>query len=199
MPINESALEIGTFIHDVSTRTGAAKVDLVGHSEGGFQVLYVPKFEPGIADIVDKQIAIAPPTHGTSFAGLYNLASLFGNSSEEIVAEALDAVGCPACADLVTDGAAVRRLVGDGRPIVQLGNSLTVIASRADELVTPTSTSFVNETGVANIYIQDYCPFDPVGHIGEAYDLNVWNLVRNALNNTPDREFLCAIGSPGRM
>jgi pimeloyl-ACP methyl ester carboxylesterase len=199
MPISESAQEIATFIHNVRARTGATKVDLVGHSEGGFQVLYVPKFEPGVAAIVDKQVAIASPTHGTSFAALYNLAMLFGNSSIELIADALDATGCPACADLVTDGAAVQRLVDDGRPIVQPGSALTVITSREDELVTPTTTSFVNEPGVANIYVQDYCPFDLVGHIGEAYDLNVWNLLRNALDETPDREFPCAVGSLGRV
>jgi len=109
----------------------------------------------------------------------------------------LDTVGCAACSDLGTAGAAVTRL-NDGQPIVQQGNTVTIIISTDDELVTPTTTAFVNEEGVRNMYIQDVCPNDPVGHIGEAYDTNVWNLVVNALEETPDRSFVCSRGSPGR-
>ncbi|OJJ50380.1 hypothetical protein ASPZODRAFT_128995 [Penicilliopsis zonata CBS 506.65] len=196
-PINDSAAEIASYIRTVANETGASKIDLVGHSEGGFQTLYVPKFEAGIADLLDTLVAIAPPTHGTTFAGLYDLAYVLGNVSRTLVGEALDILGCPACNDLGPDGPAVLRL-NDGDPIVQSGNRLTVIASTDDELVTPTQTAFVDETGVRNEYVQATCPLDPVGHIGEAYDLNVWNLVLNALEDTPEREFVCVLGSPGK-
>lgn len=195
-PINESAPEIAAYIKEVTQKTGKAQVDLIGHSEGAFQSLYVPKFE-GVAHLVDKIAAIAPPTHATSFAGLYNLAYLFGNSSREAVGEVLDTFGCPACDDVGPDGAAIKRL-NDGTPIVQPGNKVTIIASKHDELVTPTTTSFVEEDGVSNIWIQDTCPLDPVGHIGEAYDLNVWHLVQNVLDSTPDKKFVCLLGSPGK-
>lgn len=39
---------------------------------------------------------------------------------------------------------------------------------------------------------------DPVGHIGEAYDLNTFNLVLNELQDQQDRTFACSFGSPGR-
>ncbi|KKK25238.1 hypothetical protein ARAM_003178 [Aspergillus rambellii] len=196
-PIADSAAEIAAYIREVREKTGASKVDVVGHSEGAFQSLYVPKFEAGIAEIVDHVVAIAPPTRGTSFAGLYDLAYLLGGLSRELVGAVLQAVGCAACDDLGPDGAAVDRL-NDGEPIVQQGNSVTVIASKLDELVTPTATAFVHEDGVWNVWVQDVCPLDPVGHIGEAYDLNVWNLVKNALDDTPDRKFICVLGSPGK-
>ena len=195
-PISESAIQIASFIEQVRNETGAAKIDLVGHSEGAFQALYVPK-KLGLSPIVNKIVAIAPPTHGTTFAGLYNIALLGGNVTTKLVSSVLDAVGCDACSDLITGGPAILAL-NDGTPIAQPGNSLTIIASRDDELVTPTTTSFVNEPNVSNIYVQDYCAFDPVGHIGEAYDLNVWNLVLNALESANGRKFLCVIGSPGR-
>lgn len=194
-PIADSAPEIAEYIKEVANKTGADKVDLVGHSEGGFQTLYVPKFE-GVSHLLDKLVAIAPPTRGTTFIGLYNLVYLFGDKGREVVDDALDAVGCGACSDLVPDSPAVKKL--NKGPIVQPGNKLTVIASHADEMVTPTSTSFVHEDGVNNVWVQDVCPLDPVGHIGEAYDLNVWNLVKNALDGTPERKFFCVIGSPGR-
>lgn len=192
--IGESAREIAASIATVREQTGAAKVDLVGHSEGGFQSLYVPKTQ-GIADGIDKVVAIAPPTHGTTFAGLYNLAYLLGQGERDAVDTALKTLGCPACSQLGTGGTAIATL-NDG-PIAQPGIDYTVIASRTDELVTPTSTAFVREPGVVNRYVQDFCPLDPVGHIGEAYDTNVWNLVANGLESTPDRHFLCGLGSPG--
>lgn len=148
--------------------------------------------------MIDKIVAIAPPTHGTTFGGLYDLAYILGNASRTLVGEVLDLFGCAACNDLGPGGAAVTRL-NDGKAIVQPGNELTVIASRSDELVTPTDTAFVNEAGVNNIYIQDYCSQDIVGHIGEAYDSNVWSLVLNALTSTPEGDFTCITsGSPGR-
>jgi len=195
--IADSAPEIAAYIKEVVQKTGKSKVDLVGHSEGAFQSLYVPKFE-GVSDLVDKIAAIAPPTHDTTFAGLYKLAYLFGNASREVVADALDTVGCGACDDLGPGGAAVER-INDGTPIVQPGNTVTIIASKSDELVTPPSTAFLHEDGVTNRWIQDTCPFDPVGHIGEAYDLNVWNLVKNVLDSTPNRAFPCLAGSPGKV
>ncbi|KAI9035995.1 esterase/lipase family protein [Aspergillus affinis] len=195
--IAESATEIADYIHEVAEKTGAEKIDLVGHSEGAFQTLYVPKFEEGTSELLDKLVAIAPPTRGTNFANIYNLAYAFGNASREAVSEVLHKVGCAACDDLGPDGAAIDKL-NDGQPIVQAGNKLTVIASKLDELVTPQSTSFVHESGVNNVWVQNKCKFDPVGHIGEAYDLNVWNLVKNALDDTPDRNFICVLGSPGK-
>ncbi len=86
----------------------------------------------------------------------------------------------------------------DAGPIAQPGVRYTVITSKYDELVTPSATAFVTEPGVTDEYVQDACPLDPVGHIGEAYDLNVWHLVENALDPahaTPIH--LCAFGSPG--
>ncbi|EFY93325.1 hypothetical protein MAC_00563 [Metarhizium acridum CQMa 102] len=193
-PVEESSSQIAPFIRDVHQATGSRKVDLVGHSEGAFQALYTTKFG-GVEHIVDALVAIAPPTHGTSFAALYRLAELLG--AERGVKDVLGTFGCKACAGLVTGGAAVQRL-NDGSPFVQPGTVVTVITSRSDELVTPTETSFVREPGVNNIYVQDYCPLDPVGHIGEAYDLNVWNLVLNSLEKKVGRKFPCVFGSPGR-
>ncbi|KAL4770565.1 lipase [Aspergillus nidulans var. acristatus] len=196
-PIADSASEIAAYIKEVHEQTGADKVDIVGHSEGAMQALYVPKFEDGVAGIVERIVAIAPPTRGTTFIGLYNLAYILGDASRKVVSELLHLLGCPACDDLGPDGAAVERL-NDGTPIVQSGTRLTVIASKFDEMVTPTSTSFVHEEGVQNVWVQDFCPNDPVGHIGEAYDLNVWNIVKNALEDQIDRRFPCSFGSPGK-
>ncbi len=193
-PIADSAAQIGAFVRQVLTETGATKVDIVGHSEGGFQSLYVTKTQ-GLASRIGTVVAIAPPTHGTTFAGLYNLAYIFGQAERDGVDQALAAIGCPACSQLGVGGSAVATLTAG--PVAQPGVSYTIISSRYDELVTPTETAFVREPGVKNVYVQDACPFDPVGHIGEAYDLNVWRLTENALDPAHARGFVCTVGSPG--
>jgi pimeloyl-ACP methyl ester carboxylesterase len=193
-PIASSATQIAQFINEVLAETGAPKVDLVGHSEGAFESLYVPKTQSDATEINDV-VAIAPPTHGTTFAGLYDLASLFGSQERTAVGEALDEFGCDACNDLGVDGPAVETL--DNGPIAQSGVHYTIIASESDELVTPTSTAFVDEPGVTNEYVQQFCPLDPVGHIGEAYDPNVWHLVENALDPaTATPISVCSFGAP---
>lgn len=193
-PIDQSADQIAAFVKEVQSKTGASKVDLVGHSEGGFQSLYVPKVK-GVSGIVDNIVAIAPPTHGTTFAGLLSLAKLL--NLDPTVDAALKTFGCTACNDLGGEKAAIKRL-NDGTPIKQAGNTITVIISKYDELVTPTTTAFIDEDGVNNIYVQDYCPIDPVGHIGEAGDTNVFNLVLNSLENQVGRKFICFAGPPGK-
>jgi len=193
-PIAASAPQIAGFIQQVLAETGAAKVDIVGHSEGGFQSLYVTKTQ-GIASRIGKVVAIAPPTHGTTFGGLWTFAYLFGQPMRDAVGQALNLFGCSACNDLSVGGSAVTTL--DSGPIAQPGVSYTIITSQYDELVTPQSSSFVNEPGVKNEYVQDTCQYDPVGHIGEAYDTNVWNLVENALDPAHAASFTCSAGSPG--
>ena len=192
-PIADSATEIKAFVLQVLATTGAKQVDLVGHSEGGFQSLYVTKTQ-GIADRIGKVIAIAPPTHGTTFAGTYNLAYLLGQPSRDLVSLILHTVGCAACDDVGIGGSAVATL--NKGPITQPGVDYTIITSRSDELVTPTETSFVREQGVTNTYVQDACPSSRVGHVGEAYDRGVWDLVENALDPTHAVAITCSVGIP---
>ena len=187
--IDQSAHEIAADIDQIRASTGAAKVDVVGHSEGGFQSLYVPKVL-GYAGKIDRVVALAPPTHGTTFANLVSVADLLGIRPQ--VDQVLNTFGCAACAELITGGPAVATLT-DG-PIAQPGVSYTVIASTGDELVTPHETSFVREPGVTNEVVQDTCPFDPVGHIGLAYDTDVAQLVVNALDPAHAGPVACSFG-----
>jgi lipase (class 2) len=190
-PIADSAAELGDFIDTVRRVTGAAEVDLVGHSEGGFQSLYIPKML-GFGNKVDRVVALAPPSHGTTFSNLVPLADYLGIRDE--VDWVLDTFGCDACADLITDGPAVQRL-NDG-PIAVSGVTYTILATRLDLLVTPTDTAFVREPGVDNRYVQDTCPLDPVGHAGMAFDLTVAQMVTNALDPSTARTVTCALGPP---
>jgi hypothetical protein len=165
-------------------------VDLVGHSEGAFQALYGPKFVSGEAAEVARVVALAPPTHGTTFASLITIANDLGILPE--VDTILATYGCPACTELTTGAGLVSQL--NTGPIAQPGIAYTVIASTHDELVTPYGTEFVNEPDVDNETVQTLCPLDPVGHIGLAYDLDVAEMILNALQPADPVPVTCSIG-----
>jgi triacylglycerol esterase/lipase EstA (alpha/beta hydrolase family) len=189
-PIEQSSKEIAGDIDQVLASTGAAKLDIVGHSEGGFIALYLPKFVPGYAAKIAKVVALAPPTHGTTFANLITIADDLGIRSQ--VDSVLSQAGCAACTELTTNGSLIGPL--NTGPIAQAGISYTIIASRTDELVTPYGTEFVDEPGVDNVTVQNTCWLDPVGHIGLAYDSGVAIMVGNALDPAHQLPVLCAIG-----
>jgi triacylglycerol esterase/lipase EstA (alpha/beta hydrolase family) len=187
----QSSAEIEAFIDRVRQATGAAKVDIIGHSEGGFQSIYGPKVR-GYAAKVAKVVALAPPTHGTSFGGLVSVGDYLG--LRPLVDQVLRQFGCPACDEIIVGGSAVNRLTTG--PIAQAGVKYTVIASRFDALVTPHETSFIREPGVRNEFVQDTCPLDPVGHVGLAFDPTVAQLVANALDPAHTSRVSCGYGPP---
>ncbi|WP_112246807.1 alpha/beta fold hydrolase [Kribbella monticola] len=187
----QSAAEIEAFIDRVRTATGAAKVSIVGHSEGGFQSIYGPKIR-GYAGKVASVVALAPPTHGTTFAGLVSVGDYLGLRTQ--VDQVLRGFGCPACDEIIVGGSEVQKLTAG--PIAQPGVKYTVIASRFDALVTPHETSFIREPGVRNEYVQDSCPLDPVGHVGLAFDPSVAQLVANALDPAHAHPVICGFGPP---
>jgi pimeloyl-ACP methyl ester carboxylesterase len=188
-PVAESAQEIAGFIDEVLAATGASQVDLVGHSEGAFQSLYVPKYTA--AGKVARVVALAPPTHGTTVAGIVTLGQLLGGQA--LVAAFTDAARCFACTDLVHGGPGIAAL-NDG-PIAQPGVHYTVIASKWDYVVTPTrTTTIVDEPGVDNYFVQDKCPLDPVGHVGIAVDPGITTMILNGLD--PTVRIRCGFGPP---
>ncbi|WBQ03917.1 alpha/beta fold hydrolase [Kribbella sp. CA-293567] len=189
--IVQSSAQIEAFVDRVRQSTGAAKVDIVGHSEGGFQSLYGPKVR-GYAGKVGKVVALAPPTHGTTFGGLVSVGDYLG--LRPLVDQVLRDFGCPACDEIIVGGSEVAKLTAG--PIAQPGVKYTVIASRFDALVTPHETSFIREPGVRNQFVQDTCPLDLVGHVGLAFDPTVAQLVANALDPANARRVICGFGPP---
>ncbi len=189
--ITRSAPEIQDFIDRVRFNTGSSTVDLIGHSEGAFQALYGPKIL-GYRNKIGTVVALAPPTHGTTFAGLVSFGDVLG--LRPLVDLVLNTFGCQFCSEAIVGGSAVARLT-DG-PVAQPGISYTIIASRADALVTPTETSFVREPGVHNAYVQDTCPADQVGHIGMAFDTGIATMITNALDPAHAKPVTCGFGPP---
>jgi pimeloyl-ACP methyl ester carboxylesterase len=192
-PVNESTSEIAAFVDKVRSRTGAAKVDLVGHSLGGFLVEYVPKVVPGMAAKVDNVVALAPPTHGTTVGGVTTLVDLLGLRPE--VNALLPLIGCGACVDLLPGGPGVTTL--NTGPIAQPGIAYTVLISSHDSAVTPVpDAAFIQEPGVHNILLQEVCPDDQSGHTGLAYNSGVATIVTNALDPGHPAPVACVSGLP---
>lgn len=163
-PIEDSAQQLATFADQVRSATGAARVDFVGHSQGGMMPRYYLKFLGGTAT-TGKLIGIVPSNYGTTTP----LASPAGTT-------------CDACAEQVQGSAFLNNLnAGDDTPD---GPYYTVITTRNDEVVTPYTNAFLHDGPVGdltNITLQDRCPNDSVDHVQSPNDPVVAQWVLNAL------------------
>ena len=151
--IPTSARQLQTFVEEVLAKTGAAKVSLVGHSQGGMLPRYLIK-NLGFADRVDDLVGFSPSNHGTT----------------NPLAAPAGVAGCPACAQQVQGSAFITALnAGDETP----GSaSYTSIATQNDEVVIPYTSAFLapDDAAVTNVTLQDQCPADPVEHVGTQGD-----------------------------
>jgi triacylglycerol esterase/lipase EstA (alpha/beta hydrolase family) len=167
-PIEESATQLSAFVDRVLAATGASKVDLVGHSQGGMMPRYYLKFLGGTAK-VHRLVGLAPSNHGTTLNGLQNLAGALAG-----------AVGCDACVQQLAGSAFLARLNAGGD--TQAGVLYTVIETRFDEVVTPFTSAFLSGPAVTNILLQDHCVLDATGHVNIVNDPNAIGWVLNALD-----------------
>ena len=71
------ASELSAFIDRVLTATGAAQVDVVGHSLGGLMPRYYMKDLDGAAK-VHRLVGLAPVNHGTTADGIVTVAKKLG-------------------------------------------------------------------------------------------------------------------------
>ena len=182
-----SAQTLASEVQQVLAQTGAAKVDLIGHSQGGLLAEYYAKVLGG-ARYVRDLIGLSPTTHGTTLDGLATLATAFPGAAAFLGA------ACPACADQEAGSAVVRQL--DSGPIAQPGVSYTIIETLNEFVVTPVGSSFISEPGVTNEYVQRACPFDPVDHADLSYDRVVFQEILNALDPATARRPDCLDAFP---
>src|ERR1700761_665440 len=175
--ITQSAAELASFAPQVLGATGAAKVDLVGHSQGGMMPRYYLKFLGGAAR-VQTLVGLAPSNHGTSLDGLATLETELATVLPG-VSSALGAA-CQACAQQIAGSSFLTTLNAGGDTVT--GPTYTVIETRNDEIVTPYTSAFLSGANVTNIVLQNVCPLDQTDHIGIADDTVALHLVLNALD-----------------
>jgi triacylglycerol esterase/lipase EstA (alpha/beta hydrolase family) len=173
--ISKSANQLSLFVDQVLSATGASRVDIVGHSQGGMMPRYYINFLGG-DNKVNALVGLAPSNHGTTLNGLFTLASYFPGASQFATAD------CPACAEQEAGSPFLTQLNGGGE--TRSGVTYTVIESQNDEVVTPYTSAFLLDPGVTNIVLQTQCALDQGEHLSMPYDHIADTDVLNALNPT---------------
>jgi len=193
--IENSAKELSSFVSNVLSKTKAAKVDLVGHSQGGMMPNYYIK-DLGGASKVNELIGLAPSNHGTTLSGITTLVEKFP-FADELVTGLLEFLGAPALPEQESSSAFIQKLFGSGEPVVA-GVRYVVIETKNDEVVTPYTNAFLSGSNVLNITIQNQCPSDPVAHIGMFDDSPSLQNVLNQLSASPNESFKASCSNYGQ-
>jgi triacylglycerol esterase/lipase EstA (alpha/beta hydrolase family) len=162
--IAQSAQQLAAFTTRVLTATGAAQVDLVGHSQGGMMPRYYIQFLSGAAK-VHMLVGLAPSNQGTTVDGMGTLAALFGSFGLPV----LSLAGCVSCTQQLVGSPFLQHLNAGGG--ISAGVRYSVVESRYDEVVTPYTNAFLPAApNVQNIVLQDQCSTDFTEHLGILYD-----------------------------
>lgn len=168
--IGETSVALAPFVDQVLAQTGASRVDLIGHSQGGLVSRYYIKFLGG-APKVDSFVGLATPHYGTKLA---NLASLHG---------LVDCLGYAFCQQVVTGSQWLRDLNGDDDTFGAV--RYTNFATTLDPIVVPYTNSFQRSPGAVNVTIQQHCPLRVVEHVTLTLDGTTYSGIQDALAGRP--------------
>ncbi|MEU6893725.1 alpha/beta fold hydrolase [Streptomyces sp. NPDC046557] len=183
-PIDKSAVQLGAFVDRVLASTGAAKTDIVGHSQGGMMPRQYLKFLGG-ASKVGALVGLAPDNHGTTLSGLTQLLPYFPG------AEDLISSTTPGLADQIAGSPFVTKLNAGGDTVP--GVAYTVITTKYDEVVTPYTSGFLGGSNVRNVVLQDLCALDLSEHVAIGLtDRIAWHEAANALDPAHAERTTCA-------
>ncbi|HET8956006.1 MAG TPA: alpha/beta fold hydrolase [Solirubrobacterales bacterium] len=185
--IPTSATELDAFVDKVRAATGAAEVDLVGHSQGGMMPRYYLKYLGGAAE-VNALVGLSPSNHGTTLDGLFILSNFFPGANQ------FTGALCPACEQQRAGSAFITDLNSGGETVP--GVAYTVIQTRYDQVVTPYTSAFLSGSNVKNVLLQNQCILDLGDHLSMPYDHIVGADVLTALDPAHPRGFLCTPIAP---
>lgn len=182
--LRDSGRQLAGFVDQVLAATGAAKVDLVGFSQGANVTrYYVNKL--GGAPNVGRWVGLASPTYGGVMYGLVPVAQAVPGALEIFarvtsLAAVQQAQGSPVMVELNAGGDTVP------------GVEYVTIGSRVDEMIQPFSNIAVQGPGARNITIQDLCPANQTGHFHMVYDPFVHDLLVGVLDPANAPAPVCA-------
>jgi triacylglycerol esterase/lipase EstA (alpha/beta hydrolase family) len=169
-PIEKSARELGAFVARVLAATGAATVDIVGHSQGGMMPRYYLRFDGG-AGKVTHLIGLSPSNHGRRLGRLSRL-----TEAPRVLGSLLG----PAQREQAAGSDFLRKLNAGGDTIP--GVRYTVIETRYDEVIVPYTSAFLRGPDVTNILLQRACRLDLSDHATTPFDSIALRYVLNALD-----------------
>ncbi|WP_239003948.1 esterase/lipase family protein [Nocardia panacis] len=170
--------ELTSVIRMVREATGARRVALVGHSTGGTVIRQYLRSNGG--DAVSTVVTLGTPYRGSTWNGLraaYPELAKIGLDNAQIATQVFGAPG----RQQLPDASLLHALNAFGETVP--GVRYTAIASRYDEVITPTDTALLGATGDGNrnIWLQDGCPSDSAGHSQLLVDPRSLALVLQAL------------------
>ena len=155
--IPDSAAQVGAYIQAVMHTTGAKKVIIMGHSQGGLVARYWMRMMGG-AKYVKHLVCIGTPNHGTTQGGI--LSPLVTNRrADSVMQSVIDAYFGPAGAQQIVGSDILDEVNRDGD--LEEGVTYTNIVTRSDAVVVPPESCFlapdkVKDGTVRNIYVQDF-------------------------------------------
>jgi triacylglycerol lipase len=177
--MEESAKELAAFIDRVRETTGAAKVDLVGHSQGTLMPQYYLK-RLGGAPNVQRYVAFTPLYDGTELHGASGVLDAIAKE----IPYARDITGkliCDSCWQFLKDSDFLRDINNGGTAVP--GIEYTTIMTKHDEVVTPyTSGELSDGSSPNNVVLQDECALDFSEHLSAVADANAAQFMLNALD-----------------
>jgi triacylglycerol lipase len=169
--IRLSAQELKVFTEKVLAATGAAKVSMVGHSQGGMMPRYYIKFLGG-DQVVDDLVGVAPSNHGGNNTGS---TIDFDNPFTQLFGQF-----CQSCLQQSPGSEFLTELnAGDQTP----GDvSYTQITTKYDEIVRPHTSGYLAPgPNTTNLTIQDVCRLDLSEHLLVPSSLNTIAITLDAL------------------
>jgi triacylglycerol lipase len=178
LPMESSAEELKALVDRVRGATGAAEVDLVGHSEGTVMPRWYLERLDGAA-VVRHFVALTPLWRGTETGGAAILRDLGAGSGLSSTITGAVADLCAACIQLLRGSDFMNDLNADGEAIP--GVEHTNIVTRYDELVVPYTSGLMRDGGT-NIVLQKVCPLNFSEHLLVVFDRAVEQMIRNALD-----------------
>ena len=187
-PIEESAAQLDGFVDQVLAATGAAKVNVVGHSQGGLMPRYYIKYLGGDL-VVEDLVGLAPSNHGTTVSGGFPAPGEepgSGGSNEYCVACDQQAAGSPFLTDL-------------NNPDETPGPvDYTQVVTKYDEVVVPYTSGFLTpDAQSTNITVQDRCAADTAEHLTIPMDPQAIAWVLNAFGREGPADAAAPIGCTG--
>ncbi|ORI19533.1 hypothetical protein BJD99_04495 [Rhodococcus sp. 1163] len=185
--MRSSARELSDFVDKVRAETGSAKVDLVGHSQGGLLPLYYINVLDG-ADKVDTYVGVEPASNGVALYGILPIVQ-----ADPLLRGALGLI-LAASIDFTADSEFLRDTAAQGltRPQVRYAS----IISSNSILISVPEAHIPPAPNVTNIVLQDVCAQDYADHVTVVYDDITLDQVRRALDATAPATATCHLVLP---
>lgn len=186
-----SAQQLGAFIDRVRNATGAARVDIVGHSEGTLMPEYYVRYLGG-SRVVARYVSLAPYWKGqdsSSYLALEKATRAIGLDPKRVLP-------CPECAEEQYGSPFMRAINAGGTPY-DPAVTYTNIMTRDDGVVEPWTDGFVPGPRTTNIVVQDTCAADRSDHLSLVSSPRTAAFVRTALDPQNPVRVPCVPVAPG--